>query len=134
MCESCPTPPTIYSQVNLDIVSSTFASSAPSAATLALAQDFLITEEVAELVTTCFLLGYVFGPLIFGPFSELFGRRPIFIITLLIYVLFFLGGSLAPNVQTLLVTRFFQGFFGSAPLTNCGGVMADIWDPTELGA
>ena len=26
-----------------------------------------------------------------------------------------------------MITRFFTGFFGSAPITNVGGVLADIW-------
>lgn len=49
------------------------------------------------------------------------------------YSLLQLGQALAPNVQTLLVTRFFAGVFASAPLTNSGGVIADIWDPVGRG-
>jgi folate-dependent tRNA-U54 methylase TrmFO/GidA len=37
------------------------------------------------------------------------------------YTLFILGQALAPNIETLLVTRFFSGFFAVAPLTNAGG-------------
>lgn len=67
--------------------------------------------------------------------------------------LFVLGQALAPNIQTLLITRLLAGVFASAPLTNCGGpylnisrycivcaddsgragVMADIWDPARRG-
>ena len=38
-----------------------------------------------------------------------------------IYTLFHLGEALAPNIQTLLVTRFLSGFFAVAPLTIFGG-------------
>ena len=37
------------------------------------------------------------------------------------YTLSILGQALAPNIETLLVARFFSGFFAVAPLTNSGG-------------
>lgn len=33
-----------------------------------------------------------------------------------------------------MLTRFFTGFFGAAPVTNTGGVLSDIWAPEERGA
>jgi len=114
-------------------VNVTFASSAPSSASNSIMTHFNTTREVADLVTTSFLLGYVVGPLFWGPGSELVGRRPIFLVTMSLYTLFHLGQSLAPNIQTLLVTRFLSGFFAVAPLTNCGGVIADIWSAVGRG-
>lgn len=75
-----------------------------------------------------FLLGYVFGPLFWGPGSELFGRRPIFLLTMSVYTLFHLGQALSQNIQTLLITRFFGGFFACAPLTNCGGMWHCVYE------
>ena len=49
------------------------------------------------------------------------------------YTRLILGQSLAQNVTTLLVTRFFSGFFACAPLTNAAGLIADIWDPINRG-
>lgn len=49
------------------------------------------------------------------------------------YTLLHLGQALAQNIVTLLVTRFLAGFFAVAPLVNCGGVIADIWDPVGRG-
>ena len=56
-----------------------------------------------------------------GPASELFGRKPVFVVSMVLYTLFHIGQALAPNIQTLLVTRFLSGLFSVAPLTNCGG-------------
>jgi len=72
-------------------------------------------------------------PFFWGPGSELIGRRPIFIVTMTLYTLFILGQALAKNIQTLLVTRFFSGFFGVAPLINAGGVIADIFPADGRG-
>lgn len=49
------------------------------------------------------------------------------------YTLFILGQIFAPNIQTLLVTRFFSGFFAVAPLTIGGGLLADIWSAGGRG-
>ncbi|KAI0051196.1 MFS polyamine transporter [Auriscalpium vulgare] len=114
-------------------VNTTCASSAPSSATLFIKHDLHTSTEVSYLVTSVFLIGYVFGPMFWGPGSELIGRRPIFIVTLTLYTLFYIGQAHAQNMTTLLVTRFLSGFFGCAPLTNGGGFMADIWDPINRG-
>ncbi|OBZ78053.1 putative transporter mfs2 [Grifola frondosa] len=98
-------------------VNVTFASSAPSAGALFIAQEMHKTAEVGYLVTSVFLIGYV----------------PIFRITLVCYTILHLGQALAKNIETLLVTRFLGGFFAVAPLTNCGGVIVDIWDPITRG-
>lgn len=39
-----------------------------------------------------------------------------------------LGAAGAQNIQTLLILRFFGGAIGSSPLTNSGGVIADIFE------
>lgn len=38
------------------------------------------------------------------------------------------------NIETLLVARFFQGAFGSAPLSLAAGGVVDIWSPARRGA
>ncbi|KIM80274.1 hypothetical protein PILCRDRAFT_822775 [Piloderma croceum F 1598] len=114
-------------------VNVTFASSAPTSASTHIAKEFGVSAEISYLITTLFLIGYVVGPMIWGPGSELLGRRPIFWVAMTCYTLFHLGQALAPNMETLLVTRFFAGVFAVAPLTNCGGVIADIWDAAGRG-
>jgi MFS family permease len=41
--------------------------------------------------------------------------------------------ALAPNIGTLLVSRFFAGLFASSPLTLAGGTISDIWETKERG-
>ncbi|KAL3703550.1 hypothetical protein TMatcc_010739 [Talaromyces marneffei ATCC 18224] len=43
------------------------------------------------------------------------------------------GTATAKDTQTVLITRFFAGIGGSAPLCNTGGVLADIWPPQHRG-
>ena len=47
--------------------------------------------------------------------------------------IFSFATATAKDIQTILFTRFFAGLFGSAPVTNTGGVLGDIWAPTQRG-
>lgn len=114
-------------------VNVTFASSAPSSATQQIAQEFQIGQVTATLITSLFLAGYCLGPIIWSTTSELVGRKLIFSISMLMYTLFILGQALAKNPETLFVTRFISGVCAAAPLTNAGGVIADMWDPVGRG-
>jgi DHA1 family multidrug resistance protein-like MFS transporter len=111
----------------------TFASTAPSTATFAVAKQFGVDPEVTILITSLFVVGYVLGPLLWSGLSETYGRRPIFVATLFIYTISILGQALGKNLATILVTRFLSGLFASAPLTNGGGFLADVWDTVGRG-
>jgi MFS family permease len=43
------------------------------------------------------------------------------------------GAAGAPTMAALIVLRFFAGSFGSSPLTNAGGVIADMFHANERG-
>ena len=79
------------------------------------------------------VLGFGLGPLIFAPLSEVFGRKPAVVFPYLITIIFCFATGAAKDIQTVLVTRFFTGVFGSAPVTVTGGVLSDIWSPNEQG-
>ena len=68
-----------------------------------------------------------------APISEIFGRKPAVLIPYFLAAIFSFGTATAKDIQTIAITRFFAGFFGSAPVTNTGGVLGDIWAPTQRG-
>lgn len=47
--------------------------------------------------------------------------------------IFSFGTATAKDIQTLMITRFFSGFFGSSSVAITGGAMADIWKPEHRG-
>lgn len=114
-------------------VNSTFASSGPSGCLASISRTFGVSEEVAGLVITLFLLGYCAGPLIFAPLSEFYGRRYVFCVTFTFYLAFQFLCAFAPNFASLLVGRFLTGTFASSALSNAPGVLADVWGPVERG-
>ncbi|KAH8880833.1 MFS general substrate transporter [Thozetella sp. PMI_491] len=95
--------------------------------------EFGIGQEVATLGVSLFVVGFAVGPLLWAPFSELFGRQVLFIGTYAALTAFNAGCAGAQNSWTLLILRFFAGAFGSSPLTNAGGVIADMFPASERG-
>ncbi|KIJ13801.1 hypothetical protein PAXINDRAFT_13348 [Paxillus involutus ATCC 200175] len=113
------------------VLSATFSSSAPSALIPALQQQFGFSREVGTLTVTLFVCGYCVGPILWGPLSEQYGRRPIFVYTFFVSMI---GCALSQNTASILVFRFLGGTFAAAPLSNSGALISDIWDARERGA
>ena len=99
---------------------STFASSAPEGIVTQLMEQFGFGTEVATLTIAIFIAGYCVGPLMWGPLSEEFGRKPIFIISFIFYTGFQVGCALSPNTASILIFRLLSGIFAAAPLANSG--------------
>ncbi|KII93810.1 hypothetical protein PLICRDRAFT_101527 [Plicaturopsis crispa FD-325 SS-3] len=115
------------------VFNATFASSSPSGIVLDMMKEFHMSREVGTLTIALFVAGYCVGPLLWGPLSEQYGRRPPFIIAFFVYTLFQVGCALCKNTGSILVLRFLGGTFAAAPLTNSGALMSDIWDADTRG-
>ncbi|RAH42142.1 MFS transporter [Aspergillus brunneoviolaceus CBS 621.78] len=118
----------------LTTMGATWASSIYSTGTTQVDSEFHVGEEVGTLGTTLLLFGFGLGPLIWAPISEVYGRKPAVLAPYFIAAIFSFGTATAKDLQTVMLTRFFTGFFGSAPVTNTGGVLSDIWTAEQRGA
>jgi hypothetical protein len=103
-----------------------FCSSGLSGGIEGVITGFGVSQEIATLAISLFVLGFAIGPLIWAPMSELYGRQVLFTGTYAMLTAFNAGAASSKNIQTLLILRFFAGAFGSSPLTNAGGVIADM--------
>ena len=113
----------------LTTMTATWASSAYSAGTRHVAAEFHVGNQVAVLGTTLFLFGFGTGPLLWAPLSEVFGRKLAVLAPMFVAMCFSFGSATAKDFQTLMLTRFFGAFFASAPVTNTGGVLGDLFSP-----
>lgn len=111
----------------------TFASSVFSTATQATAQHFNVSNEVMILGTSLFVLGFAVGPPIWGPLSELYGRKYPLFFGFFVFAIFQIPVAVAQNLQTIMICRFLGGTFGSAPLGIVGGTLTDFWGPLDRG-
>ncbi|KAI1393216.1 polyamine transporter 1 [Hypoxylon trugodes] len=117
----------------LAVLAVTFVSTAYSGGISDVIREFKISEEVAILGISLFVIGFAVGPIIWAPMSEMYGRQIMFFFTYMALTAFNAGSAGAPNIQTLIILRFFAGTIGSSPLTNAGGVIADMFPATQRG-
>ncbi|KAI1119978.1 putative MFS multidrug transporter [Nemania abortiva] len=104
------------------LASSMFAPGVPM-----LLEEFNSSNAVlADFVVSVYVLGFAIGPLLLAPLSELYGRLIIYHICNVGFIVFSVACAVSPNLGALVVLRFFQGCFGSAPVNNGGGTIADI--------
>ncbi|KAK6859668.1 hypothetical protein PG995_003304 [Apiospora arundinis] len=104
------------------LASSIFAPGVPQ-----LMRDFESTSlEIAAFVVSVYILGFAFGPLVMAPLSEIYGRLYVYHASMVGFVIFAVACALAPNMGSLIAFRFLSGIFGSCPVTNGGGSIADM--------
>lgn len=115
------------------VLASTFTSSITSGIAQSLKAYYHISDEVTALTISIFVAGYILGPCLWGTLSERVGRRKVFIVSLFLYTCWNIGCALAPNAGSLLALRFLAGTAAAAPLSNSGGLIADLWEVRVRG-
>ncbi|KAL4754436.1 hypothetical protein BDW72DRAFT_166104 [Aspergillus terricola var. indicus] len=99
-----------------------------------LTEEFNCSRIVATLGLSFFIWGLGLGPLVLGPLSEFYGRRNIYITSFIFFLIWLVPCVVAKNIQTMIVSRFFNGLAGSAFLSVAGGTVGDLFDRHELSA
>ena len=70
-------------------------------------RDFhIVSETLATLGVTTYLSGLAVGSVVSAPLSEVFGRRPIYICSMFVFMLLVLPCALATSLVEILVWRF----------------------------
>ena len=75
---------------------------------------------------TTYLLGLGLGSLVLTSLSEIYGRRPVHILSSGLHSLLVIPAALAPNPSAILASRFFGGFVVSASLSTSTGSVSDL--------
>lgn len=113
-------------------VGRTCASSIYTSTYQQMESEFGNSRIVSILGLSTFVLGIAFGPMFFSPLSEFYGRRPIYLVAWTMYVIWIIPQAVAQNIQTMIVTRFLDGFAGSTFLAVSGGTVGDLFARNEL--
>ena len=94
---------------------------------------FDIKETAVQGVLTVFMLGYAIPHLWIGSFADRFGRKPILLIGLGVYLVGGIISLLAPSFMMLLVGRFVQGMGAAAAPILARAILRDLFSGIELG-
>lgn len=84
------------------------------------------SPTVATLGVTSYLVGLAVGSLVLAPMSELYGRRPVYIVCLFCFTLLVIPTGVATSLEEIIIVRFFGAVFGAAMISNSPGTVVDI--------
>ncbi|CAI4036560.1 hypothetical protein SMKI_15G4080 [Saccharomyces mikatae IFO 1815] len=106
--------------------SSLYVSSVPE-----LVAKYHVNQTLALAGLTFYLLGL--STVIGAPLSEVFGRKPIYLFSLPISMLFTMGVGLSNgHMRIILPLRFLSGVFASPALSVGSGTILDIFDVDQV--
>jgi MFS family permease len=95
--------------------------------------DLKMSDIEAVMALSVYLLATAFGPLLIGPLSEVYGRRPVLHATNIWFLIWNIVCGFACTKGMLIAARFLAGFGASAIYALAGGVLGDLWRPEERG-
>jgi MFS family permease len=91
-------------------------------------------ETLGAFVTSVYLLGYVAGPLVIAPMSEIYGRAIVYNVCNFVFLIFQVACALANSLGSLIAFRFLAGIAASCPITLGMGTVADLVVSEKRGA
>jgi len=98
-----------------------------------LSRVFATDSGRVQLTLSLFLAGFAIAQLIYGPLSDRYGRKPVLMGGLVLFLLATIGCALAADIDTLIAFRFLQALGGSAGPVLGRAMVRDIHGPRESG-
>jgi len=96
-----------------------------------LTQTFQTSAATAQFTLSVFVLAFGLMQLIAGPLADRYGRRPVLLGGLALYVLACIGCVLAPTIGILITGRFVQAVGCCAVVVVARAIIRDAFDPAR---
>lgn len=93
----------------------------------AMKEEFHVEAGVLQLAVTLFLLSLATSQLVYGPMSDRYGRRPVLVAGLALFIAGGLGCLVAPNAEVLIAARVVQGIGGGAGPALGRAIVLDVY-------
>lgn len=98
-----------------------------------LQQSLGATSTEIEWVVAAYVLAFALGLLPFGRLGDTIGRKRMFQAGVVLFTLFSAACGLAPNMQTLILARVFQGLAGAMMMPQVLAIAQVMFPPRERG-
>lgn len=99
----------------------------------AIGRDLSATAADVQLTLSAFFVGFAVGQLVYGPLSDRYGRRPMLLTGISLYVVTSALCALSPDVDDLIVYRLLHALGGGAGTVVARAIVRDKFD-TDRGA
>lgn len=96
-----------------------------------LAQAFATDAARVQLTLSVFLAGFAVAQLFYGPLSDRYGRRPIMLFGLVLYLVSSVACMLATSIDALILARFFQALGACAGPVLGRAIVRDVYGPVQ---
>lgn len=98
-----------------------------------IARDFGTDENHAQIFLSIYVLAFSFGPMVLAPCTEVFGRRPVWLICGCFYIAWNTAAGFSQTSAVLILCRAMSGIGASAEFAVTSPVLADIWTSDQRG-
>ena len=95
------------------------------------AADLGTTPAAAQLTVTLYIVGLAGGQLVYGPLSDRYGRRPVLIAGLGLYLAGLLLAIPAPDIGVLVVARILQSLGACSALVIGRAMVRDVSEAAD---
>lgn len=96
-----------------------------------IAENFGVAVSRVELSLSTFLVGLAVGQLLYGTATDRFGRKRPLYVGLSVYCLASVLCAFAPNIEALIVLRFFQALGACGGIVIARATVRDLFDHSE---
>ena len=94
----------------------------------AVAEELGSSLAAAQLTVTSFFTGFALGQIVIGPLSDRYGRKPVLLWGIGLFVLASLACLAATDIETLLLLRLLQGLAGATGPILSRAVVRDLFE------
>ncbi|MEM9732999.1 MAG: multidrug effflux MFS transporter [Pseudomonadota bacterium] len=98
-----------------------------------ISSDLGVSPAVGQYVLTLFLAATGFAQLFIGPLSDRYGRRPVILWSIVVFIFGTLVCIFAPNIEVLLIGRLLQAT-SAACIALSRAVIRDLYDRTKAAS
>lgn len=91
----------------------------------AIAKDLNTNSAAVQQSLMAFMLAFAVGQLIYGPISDMFGRKPPLYAGIGIFLIGTIGAAFAPSIEWLIAFRLVQGLGACAPMSLPRAIVRD---------
>ncbi len=130
MSQKLPLPTVVAITVLISVTAFTVDCSVPVLPMVAEALN--TSERLTQMVVGLFILGYGCGQIPCGLLLDRFGRRPVLLGGIALFIVFGFMASIANDITSLLIARFFQGFVGAIGPVGSRALIRDLANEQEM--
>lgn len=97
-----------------------------------MAEIFNCSTSTAQLGLTMSLVGLAAGQLFFGPLSDKYGRKPVLISSMILFIVSTIVILFSPTMEWFNACRLFQGIGGAGGIVLSRSIATDYYSGREL--